>query len=164
MPRMRRLLSAALFAAGVLLVLGGLVVAQAFTLGGTLASIAAVVALLYAGAVWLRESPRVAPLDSTRVPILFDRDARALTGSTIGQPIAATFPDMLRPEIERRCAAALAGASERFFYLHNGHSVIFDALPVRDGDGIVVYGLLIAAEQAPETAGTRVVAWSATGR
>jgi hypothetical protein len=142
-----RLIASVFLAAGVLLVLVGFIAALGFSLRGTLTSIAATVALLYAGAVWFRQAPQTAAHAGTPV-VVFDRDCRAVTGPAVGQFLPLQYPEMLRPEIERRCRAALDGAGERFFCLQNGRSVVFDALPVRNAEGAVVYGLLLAAESA----------------
>jgi hypothetical protein len=156
-------------AAGVLLVLLGLIAALGFTPAGMLASVAMMTALLYAGAVWFRQPlPPVIPA-ATPV-VVFDRDCRAVTGPAAGQFLPTLYPEMLRPEIERRCRTALAGAGVRFFCLQNGRSVVFDALPVRNAEGIVVYGLLLAVESAahafgpPEEAHVRVVGSWVAGR
>jgi hypothetical protein len=145
MAHPRRLVASVFLAAGVLLVLVGFIAALGFSLTGTLTSVAATVALLYAGAVWFRQAPETAAHAPTPI-VVFDRDCRAVTGPAAGQFLALQYPEMLRPEIERRCRAALGGAGERFFCVQNGRSVVFDALPVRNAEGTVVYGLLLAAE------------------
>ena len=64
------------------------------------------------------------------------------------------FPEMLRAEIEQRCAVALAGTSTRFPCLHNGRMMVFDAVPVRTADGAVIYGILLSTDLEPAIAAT----------
>jgi hypothetical protein len=105
--------------------------------------------LLYAGAVWFGPTPRV-PVAGAPVPlVVFDRHGRIVTGSAAGEPLSHQFPEMLRQEIEQRCAAALAGTGSRFPCLHKGRMVVFDALPVRSADGAIVYGILLSADAEP---------------
>jgi hypothetical protein len=151
MTHPRRLIALLLLATGVLLVLLGLIAALGGTPGGILASLAATTALLYAGAAWLRQPPVVASHPSRPV-VVFDHDCCVVAGPATGQSLPMQYPEMLRPEIERRCRAALDGTTERFFCLQNGRSVTFDALPVRNADGAVVFGLLLASEAPPAQA------------
>ena len=148
-----RIVSATLLAAGVLLVFVGLSAAMGFTATGMLASAAAIAALLYAGALWAG-LPHVRggqpPL------IVFDRDRRVLAGPGAGEPIEAQFPEFLRPEVERRCAAALSGAPVRFACLQNGRPTHYDVLPVRGADGAVLFGILVTSESS-----TSIIAASA---
>jgi hypothetical protein len=142
---------------GVALVLFGFSTALGSTVSGVIASVAAIVALLYAGAVWFpavaarRRPDRPAPWSSPL--IVFDRDGRIVSGAEKGQPVTSLFPEMIRPEIAQRSAAALAGTSARFACLYDGQAILLDALPVRSADGTIVYGILLSSESAPATVG-----------
>ncbi len=106
-------------------------------------------ALLYAGALCARD-PHWAKGAPPDVPfVVFDTHRRVVTGPAAGQLLAMQFPEMLRREIDGRCAAAIAGTSARFFCIHNSRPVTFDALPVRNADGAVVCGVLLTAESGP---------------
>ena len=147
----KRLVSGVLLVLGVMLVLVGFITALGFTPGGMLASVAAIAALLYAGAIWFAPPPAVraaSPPPSTPI-VVFDRDQRIVSGDATGQPVAGGFPQIIRPEIERRCAAALAGTSARFACLLDGRTTVFDVLPVRTADGAVLYGILLTTESMP---------------
>ena len=148
-PRManaNRLISSVLLAAGVLLVFAGFTRALGFTSSGVAASLAPITALVYAGATWFGPAaPRAEPATTVTV-MVFDGDRRIVGGDTAGQPLAAQFPEILRPEIERRCTAALAGTAARFPCFHDGRIILFDALPVRNADGTIVFGMLLTAE------------------
>ena len=149
---LKRLVPPALLMLGVALVLAGLVAALGFTAGGMLASGAAIAALLYAGAVWFGTPPHAARRPHTAVPpavVVFDLDGRIVTGGSPGQPLAAIFPPIIRPEIERRCAGALSGTSARFACLLDGRTTVFEVAPVRTADGTVIYGILLTTESLP---------------
>ena len=147
----KRLVSGVLLVLGVILVLLGFVTALGFTAGGILASGAAIGALLYAGAIWFAPGAPIrtsAPLDPAPL-LVFDRNQRVVAGEAVGETVAAGFPHIIRPEIERRCAAALNGTSARFACLLDGRTTVFDVLPVRTADGNVVYGILLTTESVP---------------
>lgn len=150
MAHLERPLSSVLLVVGVLLVLGGLSRAVGFTPTGIVASAAAVAALLYAGATWFGSAASSRSPDSPIPVLVFDRHGRIVAGAAAGEPLAQQFPERWRPEIEQRCAAALAGTSARFPCLHRGRTVVFDALPVRGPDGAVVCGVLLRAETEPD--------------
>jgi hypothetical protein len=59
--------------------------------------------------------------------------------------VATRFPEGARPEVERQCAAVLAGRPARFPCICDGKPVVFEALPVRSADGAIVYGLFVPA-------------------
>ena len=147
------IVSTALLVFGVALVLFGFSTALGFTVWGIVASVAAIVALLYAGAVWFGSSA-VAPASRTAAPlIVFDLERRIVTGPEKGQPVSSVFPEMVRPEIEQRSTAALAGTSARFACFYNGQAILLDALPVRSADGTIVYGILLTTQAAPAPLG-----------
>ena len=148
---LKRIVSSALLVLGVILVLVGFITALGFTPGGMVASVAAIAALLYAGAVWF--APDAAP-HTTAQPqpaqlLVFDRDQRIIAGADAGQRVGSAFPQIIRLEIERRCAAALTGTTARFACLLDGRTTVFDVLPVRTADGTVLYGILLTAESVP---------------
>jgi hypothetical protein len=150
---MRRSVAAALLAVGVLLVFAGLNAALGPSILGVVSSLAVIAALLYAGAVWFGAPPAPAMVPAPPL-VVFDHERRIVSGGAVGQPLAVQFPEILRPEIERRCAAALAGTSGRFHCLHNGRLVLFDALPVRAADGTIRYGILLTTAAESEVAAT----------
>jgi hypothetical protein len=147
----KQVVSSSLLVLGVILVLSGFIKALGFTAGGVITSVAAIAALLYAGGVWFGTTARVV---SDAAPhahpvVVFDRDQRIVSGGAAGQPVASTFPNIIRPEIERRCAAALSGTTARFACLLDGRTTVFDVLPVRTADGTVIYGILLTTESVP---------------
>ena len=149
------LLSTALMMSGVAFVLFGFSTALGSTAAGVIASVAAIGALLYAGAVWFgagaaRPRPDLSASWSSPL-IVFDRDGRIVSGAEKGRPVASLFPEMIRPEIEQRSTAALAGTSVRFACLYNGQAILLDALPVRSADGTIVYGILLSTQSEPAT-------------
>jgi hypothetical protein len=149
MAHLKRLVSSVLLVVGVLLVFLGLIGALGFTPTGVLAITAAIAALLYAGAIW-SGALLSGQVSGIMLPILvFDRDRRVVSGAGAGKPLSLQFPEMLRAEIERRCAVALAGTSTRFPCLHNGKLMVVEAVPVRKTDGMVVYGILLSTELEP---------------
>lgn len=139
MAHVRRSLSVAVFAAGVILVFFGVNAALGLSAAGIFASAAAVVTLLYSGAIWFG-SGSTAPLTRDSV-IVFDRSLREACGVRRGQPITASFPVAERAALEDECWAALAGEGGRFSAA-DGRSQ-FDVLPVRTADGAITYGILI---------------------
>lgn len=150
MAPLRRLVSSTLLLVGILLVLVGFSTALGFTVGGVLASFAAIGTLLYAGGVWFGGSPAPPPpITDAAAPIVFDRRGTIIAGPSVGQSVAILFPELARPEIERRSAAALAGTSARFPCSYHGRIVLIEALPVRSADGTVVCGILMTADGRP---------------
>lgn len=146
----RRLTSSLLLAAGLALVFTGFTAALGFTLPGLVATVTAIAALLFAGATWFGAAEPAPPAGPPASCLVFDRARRIVAGGPVGEPVTAGFSELLRAEIDRQCAAALAGASVRFPCLQNGQLVLFEALPVRDADGAVSYGLLVCgAADAP---------------
>ena len=147
MAHLRRFASFALLILGVTLVFLGLTRSLGVTPASVLASVAAIAALLYTGGVWFGSTaPRpgvVATPPGAAGPILFDRDGRLIAGPAAGQPVASQFPDSLRPDIERHCAAALAGRTARFLCTRDGQPLTFDVLPVLGAGGTIVYGVLV---------------------
>ena len=145
------LISSTLLVVGVGLVLLGFNRALDSTAGGLLASIAAVAALLYAGAVWLgpRLPPRRGMGSSLPELVVFDRRGIVVSGPGLGGPVSALFPEASRGEIDRRAVAAIAGATARFTCAYENRTMLFDAVPVRSTDGTVLYGILLSAEHTP---------------
>ena len=151
-----RLASSGLLGLGVLLVFFGLNAALGLTPGGAIASLAAIAALLYSGAIWFAPrksasakdpgSQAPASIGEFTAPIVFDRNGRVVSGAERGQALAAQFPETLRAEVNLHCAAALTGIAGRVAGDHNGRPVTFEFLPVRSSNGAVVYGLLVAGE------------------
>jgi hypothetical protein len=140
-----RFASSALLALGMLLVFFGLSAALGFTASGFAASLAVIAALIYAGAVWF--APRIPPAARRlTMPVVFDREGRIVNGLLIGAPLATQFPYAQRGDVARCCAAALAGVPARFTSDSDGRPAVFECLPVRSGDGSVVYGIVVDAE------------------
>ena len=152
MPEPRRLVAFLLFASGVGLVCAGLTTALGPSPSAILASVAAIVSLLYAGATWFGAAPPPDDRPGARL-IVFDREGRVVSGGEIGTPVARRFPEMLQPEIERRCSAALAGVAARFPCVQNGRMVLFEAVPVRAADQSILYGMLLVTEGEAAAAG-----------
>jgi hypothetical protein len=150
MPGMSRSISSVLLGAGLLLVLIGLSVSMGSGPVDVLAAALVIAVLMYAGAVWLGPLRRL-PARETALPtlVVFDRERRIVSGGTPGAPLAEQFPESLHPELERRAAAALDGVSQRFPCLHDGRMMVFEALPVRGADGIIVCGILMSTEGEP---------------
>lgn len=134
--RTKRLLSALLFSAGIVLVFSGLSGALGFTLTGMVASVGAIAALLYAGATWFGTPVPAASASSVQV---FDHTLRLPSGVSV----LAQFPPSTHAELRMRCTAALNG--------QRGHLVIgtraFHVTPIVSADGAVLYGALV--EVAP---------------
>jgi hypothetical protein len=141
-----RVASTALLAAGSILVLSGLVLALGLTPAGLFAGISTIAALLYAGGAWFAAA-RPAAVRLPDAPVfVFDRERRIVAGASPGEPLISQFPEMLRAEIDRRTAAALAGTSARFPCLHSGRMVVFDVVPVPSPDGAIAYGILVSRD------------------
>jgi hypothetical protein len=147
MPAARRIVSALMLICGIVLVFTGLSAALGFTFAGVLASVAAIAALLYAGASWFGSAPlSLAPAGGTL--IVFDRSLRVAAGAAPGISILLQFPERLRPDIETRCRAALRGEHSHFDCDHAGARISFDVAPVQV-HGVVLYGVLISGSGAP---------------
>lgn len=138
-----RLGSYALLAAGVVLVFAGLTAALGFSMPGVIASAAAIAALLYAGAVWFGAAARA---DAS--VLVFTPQLIVAVGPLSGRQVLDLFPPPDRKVIDTQCRAAIDGHSNRF----RAAGQTFDAAPVRGADGVVVYGILIAAAATPERA------------
>jgi hypothetical protein len=144
MAGVKRLLSSVLLGCGMVLVFTGLSASLGFTLPGVLASIAAIAALLFAGGVWFGQPAVPVPAGAEAV-VVFDRDLKVATGLAAGASILLRFPEPLRPDIERRCRAALRGESSHFTCDIGGRRFVFDAAPVTAGSPLVLYGVLVTA-------------------
>lgn len=155
MALLKRLASSLLLASGIVLVFAGLSTALGFTAVGILASIGVIGALLYAGGVWSAQAPPALAPAGTETVILFDRALRIAAGAAPGTPLLAQFPEMLRPEIEAHCRAALRGEHTHFACEHAGTRFVFDASPVQTFGGAVLYGALIGGAGARVTIRTR---------
>ena len=138
MARAKHLAASVLLAAGIVLVFGGLSSALGFTVTGTLASVAAIAGLLYAGGIWFGAPASAAPGGA----LIFDHRLELTTGG----PVLMQFPKALRAGLQVRCAAALAGERARFTL----EGRIFQVLPVIDADGLVVYAVLIEGVPAAQ--------------
>lgn len=144
MAVLSRVASSVLFASGLGLVLIGLSAALGFSLAGVVASAAAVAALLYAGGVWFGDkSGLLAPS-----VLVFDRDLRISGGPLAGKPVSSRFPPAVRDEIERRCAAAIAGRHSRFTVADGGRERTFDAAPVLSDRAHEIAGVLVEGAAA----------------
>ena len=143
-----RIASFVLLAGGVFLVFAGLAASLGYSVPGMVASGAAIAALLYAGGVWFGAAPQV---DSSAV--LFTRDLVVAHGPLAGHAVAEMFPPTLRRDIEAHCRAALEGSTTAFDFDQGGP---FEAAPVRDAQGVVIYGLLLSGpltKRRPAVAG-----------
>jgi hypothetical protein len=150
MAHLQRFVSVALLILGVTLVFLGLTKSLGVTPVSVLASAAAIAALLYTGGVWFGSAaPRskvVSLPPGAADSILFDRKGRLIAGPAAGQPVASQFPESLRPDIERHCAAALAGRTARFLATRDGRPLTFDVLPVLGADGTIAYGVVLSLD------------------
>ena len=150
MPPVTRLSASTLLGVGVVLVFAGYSAALGFTAFGVLASVAAIATLMYAGATWFpRTATKAADTTEATPLVVFDRSRRIVGGDAAGELLELQFPEILRGEVQRHCAAALHGASTRFPCLQNGRMVVFEALPVRAADGSIIYGILIRSSAEP---------------
>ena len=148
MANVRRPLAFVLLLGGVALIFLGLTRAVGVTRSGVLVSLVAIGALLLTGGIWFG-----APAPRTRVtsaaddgsPILFDVQGRLVSGPHAGQPVTSRFPEAARLEVERHCVTVLAGRAARFPCVWDGTPIMFEGLPVRSADGVIVYGLLMPA-------------------
>ena len=141
---MNRLASYVLLAGGLLLVFAGLSSALGYSIGGMLASAAAIVALLYAGGVWFGTASR-----DDRSVVLFTRTLTIASGPLAGRPIRELFPEMPGHEIEARCRQALDGHAARFTCGMGAAQHTFTASPVRIEGGLIMYGVLLSDAVAP---------------
>jgi hypothetical protein len=146
MSRVKRALSFAMLAAGIVLVFGGLTNAVGVSTLGVVSSAAAVAALLYSGAVWFG-SPAPTATDSTDPIVVFDRSLRVASGALRGLHVSSCFPAPVRADLEAHCRAALAGNRAHFSVAAGEERLDFDAVPVRSPNGEIVYGLLMREEK-----------------
>ena len=148
MANVRRPLPFVLLLGGVALISVGLTRALGITPYGVVVSLVAIGALLLTGGVWFG-----APGPRTRVtsaagdgsPILFDVQGRLVSGPHAGQLVTSRFPEAARLDVERHCVTVLAGRAARFPCVWDGTPIMFEGLPVRSADGVIVYGLLVPA-------------------
>ena len=140
---MNRTASSVLFASGIMLVMIGLSAALGFTVLGMVASIAAVGALLYAGGIWFGDKSGFAP-----TVLVFDRELRITGGLFAGKPVSSKFPSTIRDEVERRCAAAIAGQHSRFTCADGRRQRTFDVAPVLSGRAHDIAGVLVESAAA----------------
>jgi len=148
MANVRRPLPFVLLLIGVALIYVGLVRALGITPYGVLVGVAATGALLLTGGIWFGASAprtRVTSATGDGSPILFDLQGRLVSGPDAGQPVTSRFPEAARPDVERQCVTVLAGRAARFPCVWDGTAIVFDGLPVRSADGVIVYGLLVPA-------------------
>jgi hypothetical protein len=146
MAIVRRPLPFVLLLVGVALISLGLARALGITPYGVLVSIAAIGALLLTGGIWFgAPAPRtgVTSAAGDGSPILFDLQGRLVSGPDAGQPVTSRFPEAARLDVERHCVTVLAGHAARFPCVWEGTPIVFDGLPVRSADGVIVYGLLV---------------------
>lgn len=151
----RRFVSSALLIVGIALVFAGFGGSLGFTSAGILAGAAAIAALLYAGAVWFGGA--AAPSAAEPI-VVFDRALRVVCGAARGCHVSAHFPDSARGELERCCAAALAGDASHFTCGEDGHVTGYDLVPVLGLDGAVPCGIVIAGTAAPAPAAAACIA------
>jgi hypothetical protein len=148
MAHRHKIVSTVLLLAGVGLVFAGMTSAFHFSLPGSIAALAAVGGLLYAGGVWFGN---VVP-DEPSV-VLFDRHLIVVSGALPGRPVGDLFPLSVRRDVEQRCREAFDGRSTRFS-IPNYARRRFEVAPIRTADGLVAYGILLSGEMvsmiAPE--------------
>jgi hypothetical protein len=147
MVSVKRLASSWLLALGIVLVFAGMSASLGFTGGGMVASVAAIVALLYAGGIWFGSPAAVAPA-GTETVFVFDRALRVAAGAAPGTPLLSRFPEPMQAEIGARCRAALRGEATHFRCDHAGYWLEFDVTPVHTSSGPVLYGVLICGRGA----------------
>ena len=143
MPPVTRLVSSVLLASGLVLVFAGVSAALAFTAAGILAAIAAITTLLYAGSLWFGPPPPVPVPAGAETVIVFDRELRVAGGPGTGSTVMSRFPPVLRPEIERRCRAALRGESARFVCEAGDARLVIETAPLTSVTGVVLYGTMV---------------------
>jgi hypothetical protein len=147
--------SSVLLVGGGVLVFGGLSAALGFSMPGIVASVAAIVALLYAGGVWFGGAPHVDPS-----VVLFTRSLTVAAGPLAGRRVADLFPDAMRRTIEAQCREAVEGRASQFSCGKGAGEQAFEASPVRGADGLVAYGLLLSGSLVAEAAEQFIVAAS----
>lgn len=147
MTRVRRFVSSALFALGVMFVFAGISTALGITMAGMVASVAAIATLLYAGGAWFARSP----LHSGCV-LVFDHALRITCGGAAGTLVSSHFATAVRREIEARCVAALNGHGTFFTIEQDGTPLDCHAAPVRAADGTILYGVLLSGAAAARPA------------
>jgi hypothetical protein len=136
--------SVALLTGGLVLVFAGLSASAGFSLSGTMASAAAMLALLYAGGVWFGSSS-----DADRSVLLFTRALIVATDPLSGRRLRDLFPHANGSVLEDACRLALAGHPAR---LSCGTAETFAISPVRSAEGAVIYGLLLTGAAAASEA------------
>jgi hypothetical protein len=155
MAHPKRLIAFTLLCLGMALVFLGLTRSLGFTPWSVLVSVVAIAALLYTGGVWFGASGGRDRADSRVTlegPLLFDVHSRLVGGAAAGQSVASQFPEIIRLDLERSCAAALAGRPARVPYSRDGAIAVVDVLPVLGADGTIVYGILVPAESGSAVA------------
>jgi hypothetical protein len=153
MGPLNRILSSVLLAAGIVFVFTGLSAALGSSLPGMVASVSAIAALLYAGSVWFGPPPAIPLIAGAPTVMVFDRDLRVTAGPGAGSALLSKFPAAIRPEIEIRCRAALAGESTRFVCHTPAVRLVIETAPLASITGVVLYGTLVASSglAAPTT-------------
>jgi len=137
--RSHRVGSTVLLAGGVFLVLGGLGSALGFSTSGILASLAAVIALRYAGGVWFGGASSADPS-----VVVFTPELTIASGALSGRRVADLFEAGMRRDIEVGCREALCGRPFRFSSGTGLSERAFEAAPVRGADGLVICGVLLS--------------------
>ena len=148
MANVKRLLCFVLLLVGVALIFMGLTRARGITPYGVLVSLVAIGGLLLTGGIWFGAPPprtHVTSATGDGSPILFDLQGRLVSGPHAGQPVTCRFPEAARLDVERHCVTVLAGRVARFPCVRDGSPIVFEGLPVRSADGVIVYGLLVPA-------------------
>ena len=144
MPRLKRIVSSALFAIGIALIFVGWIRLLGTTAPALLASTAAIAALLYAGGIWfgsaLTDGPTI---------LVFNHTLTISGGPLAGKPVVSQFPIWMRGDIRRHCEAAIAGKYSRFTCAGAIRPRTFDAAPITNGEGTVVCGVLIEGAAIP---------------
>ena len=158
MGPMTRAVPSLLLAGGIVVLFAGLTAALGGGLTGTVASAAAIAALLYAGALWFGGSSGALAAPAGETVIVFDRTLRVSAGLGQGSSILLQFPAPLRPEIDLRCRLALAGQHTHFECEHAGARLSFDIAPVQTICGVVVYGVVMSGAGIPAAAAAQVSA------
>lgn len=145
MAPFNRILSSVVLASGLGLVFTGLSAALGFTPAGMVASVSAMAALLYAGSRWFGPPPAIPLIIGAPTVMVFDRDLRVTAGPGTGRTVLSQFPAALRPEIEIRCRAALAGESTCFVCHTPAARLVVETAPLASLTGVVLYGTLVAS-------------------
>jgi hypothetical protein len=131
MPSTRRIASSLLLAGGIVLVFAGMNSPLGFSIAGMAASLAAIAALLYAGATWFGAPPRAT---ADRV-LVFDHTLRL----TAGGSLLARFPEAQRDAIRAKATATLAGA--RPSVIVDGRTLLM--VPIISDSGMILYGAVV---------------------